>query len=154
MGNNNTSITIAISGKVESGQRAVYIDGELSHHIYETEVVRLLGEAHNSLWRTTPTAGADLGMRLYNLFNRGNATLTGIVDGGREVDKNVHIYLRVPVELTQLPFELLHNGEFVLLRHNIHVIRLVEDRGKLSPVELKKEPLKMLFMACSPTDVH
>ncbi|MBF0336386.1 MAG: CHAT domain-containing protein [Nitrospirae bacterium] len=44
------------------------------------------------------------------------------------------------------------DGSFVLLNHNIHIIRLVDDRGKLASVVTKQEPLRMLFMACSPTD--
>ncbi|MBF0336385.1 MAG: CHAT domain-containing protein [Nitrospirae bacterium] len=155
MGDNHTSIVAAISGKVESGRRAVYIDGELSHHIDEEKVVKLLGEARNSLWRTDPVAGADLGMRLYNLLNCSAGTLQRLIGNTRAAaDKHTHLYLQVPYDLTQLPFELLHNGSFVLIHHNIHVIRLVDNLGRLTSDVSKREPLKMLFMACSPTDMH
>ncbi|MBF0537799.1 MAG: hypothetical protein HQL03_06045 [Nitrospirae bacterium] len=60
MGDNNTRITLAISG-VDNGQRAIHIDGELSHHIDEGEVATLLTEARRNLWRHGPDAGARLG---------------------------------------------------------------------------------------------
>ncbi|KJU87027.1 hypothetical protein MBAV_000769 [Candidatus Magnetobacterium bavaricum] len=153
MGYNNASITLAISS-VADGQRAVYIDGMLSHYVTESEVADLLAQTRKNLWRTDPAAGAAIGGQLYDLLNRGAGTLQWTVDSARATGAHTHLYVQTPYELTQLPFELLHNGGFVLHNHNIHVIRLVEDRGKLSPVEPKKEPLRMLFMACSPTDLH
>ncbi len=153
MGYNNTSITLAISS-VADGQHAIYIDGMLSHYIYETEVAYLLAETRRNFWRHDPVAGATLGRQLYDLLNRGAGTLAGLIDTTRVAGAHTHLYVQTPYELTQLPFELLHNGGFILLNHNIHVVRLVDDRGRLATVEPKKEPLRMLFMACSPTDLH
>ncbi|KJU84054.1 hypothetical protein MBAV_003730 [Candidatus Magnetobacterium bavaricum] len=147
------NVTIKISDAV-NGQHAVHIAGGLSHHIAQDEVAKLLTLTRNNLWCTDRIAGANLGMQLYNLLNRSAGTLQTIVDAARADGKHTHLHLQVPYELTQLPFELLHNGSWLLLVHNIHVIRLVEDRGELTAMKQKEEPLRMLFMACSPTDLH
>ncbi|MBV6341500.1 tetratricopeptide repeat protein [Candidatus Magnetobacterium casense] len=149
------NITITISGKGENDQRAVHIDGAFSHHIAEAEVTALLAETRKNLWRTDTVAGAEIGKRLYAMLNSNVGTLQRIIDAARAVGvrEHTHLYLQVPYDLTQLPFELLHNGSFVLLAHNIHVIRLVEDRGKSSQEQPRTEALRMLFMACSPTNL-
>ncbi|MBF0338742.1 MAG: tetratricopeptide repeat protein [Nitrospirae bacterium] len=144
-------ITIAILPAAD-GQHPVWINDELSYHITEAEVAALLTETRKNLWRTDTSAGAALGRRLYDLLNRGSGALQGIIANARATGAHTHLYVQTPYELTQLPFELLHNGSFVLLAHNIHVIRLVDDRGRLATVAPKKEALRMLFMACSPTD--
>ncbi|KJU84747.1 hypothetical protein MBAV_003059 [Candidatus Magnetobacterium bavaricum] len=47
----------------------------------------------------------------------------------------------------------MHNdSSFLLLNHNIHIIRLVEERGEANRGEADGGPL--LFMACSPTDLR
>ncbi len=148
-GDRNT-ITISILAAAD-GQRPVHVNGEPSHHIAETEVAALLAETRENLWRTDPAAGAKLGKRLYALLNRGAGTLQGIIANATATGAHTHLYVQTPDELTQLPFELLHNGSFVLLAHNVHVIRLVEYRGKLATVAPKEEAIRMLFMACSPT---
>ncbi|MBF0609182.1 MAG: tetratricopeptide repeat protein [Magnetococcales bacterium] len=147
------NVTIKISDAV-NGQHAVHIAGELPHHIAQDEVAKLLTLTRNNLWCIDPTAGSNIGMLLYNLLNRSAGTLQTIVDAARANGEHTHLHLQVPYELTQLPFELLHNGSWLLLTHNIHVIRLVEDRGELTAMKQKEEPLRMLFMACSPTDLH
>ncbi|MBV6343586.1 CHAT domain-containing protein, partial [Candidatus Magnetobacterium casense] len=149
-----SSITIAIL-PAAGDQHLVRINGNPSHHITEAEVAALLAQTRRNLWRYDATAGAALGGQLYDLLNRGAGTLAGIIATARTagISGHTHLYVQTPYELTQLPFELLHNVSFVLLNHNIHVIRLVDNRGKLAVVESKKEPLKMLFMACSPTDL-
>ncbi|MBF0537015.1 MAG: tetratricopeptide repeat protein [Nitrospirae bacterium] len=146
------SVTLKISDAV-NGQRAVYINGVLSHHVAEDEVSKLLTETSYNLWRADPGSGAAIGMQLYKLLNRGKGMLKGIVDSTRVAGENTNLYIQTPYELTPLPFELLNNGKFVLLHYNVHVIRLVEDRGELTPVVPKREPLRMLFMACSPADL-
>ncbi|MBF0591178.1 MAG: tetratricopeptide repeat protein [Nitrospirae bacterium] len=147
------SITIKISDATD-GKHAVYIDDELSHHVGKDDVAALLAETQENLWHTDPVKGAELGKKLYDMLNCGAGTLQGIIDAARGYGEDKSLYLQTPYELTQLPFELLNNGGFVLLNRNIHIIRLVEDRGERAQIELKKTPLKMLFMACSPMDLH
>ncbi|KJU82314.1 hypothetical protein MBAV_005491, partial [Candidatus Magnetobacterium bavaricum] len=147
-----SSITISILAAA-GGQREVHVNGGLSHHIADAEVARLLAETRKELWRTDPFAGAALGKQLYDLLNRGAGTLLGIIKTAGAMDTDTHLYVQTPYDLTQLPFELLHIGSFILPTHNIHVVRLVDDRGKPATVAPKKEPLRMLFMACSPTDL-
>ncbi|MES0336780.1 MAG: tetratricopeptide repeat protein [Candidatus Magnetobacterium sp. LHC-1] len=153
MSNGQSSITIAIS-PAASGQCNVNINGALSYNISAAEVADLLAETRKNLWRHDPNAGAALGRRLYDLLNRGAGTIQALIDTARATGAHTHLYVQTPYELTQLPFELLHNGSFVLPNHNIHIIRLVDDRGKLAEVETKQEPLRMLFMACSPTNLR
>ncbi|MBF0606178.1 MAG: hypothetical protein HQL61_01330 [Magnetococcales bacterium] len=151
MGNNNISITMTISSAA-NGSHAVHINNEPPYHIAGDAVAELLTETRKNSWRTDPAAGAALGGQLYDLLNRG-ATLQGIFDAARDANKHATLYLQTPYDLTQLPFELLNNGGWLLLNHNVHIIRLVEDRGKSAQVAPKQEPLTMLFMACSPTDL-
>ncbi|MBF0608918.1 MAG: CHAT domain-containing protein [Magnetococcales bacterium] len=150
---NNTSITLKISDAVND-QRAVYINGILSHHVTEDKITTLITDAGQNLWSDNPAAGAKLGRQLYDLLNRGTGMLQEIIGSARDAETHAHLYLQTPYELTHLPFELLNDGGFVLLRDDIHVIRLTENRGGRSQVTPKKTPLNMLFMACSPTDAH
>ncbi|MBF0608305.1 MAG: hypothetical protein HQL61_12240 [Magnetococcales bacterium] len=152
MGDNKTSITLKISD-ADNGRHSVYVNGTLSCHIDQDEVAALLAETRKDSWRSDSARGADIGRQLYSMLNRAAGALQWIVDGARLADTHAHIYLQTPYELTQLPFELLHNGSWLLLNHNIHAIRLVDERGRLTPAVTKQEPLRMLFMACSPTDL-
>ncbi len=155
--NNNADITLKISDAV-NGQRTVHVSGDSSHHdavshqVAEDELTRLLAETRQNRWRTEQEAGVALGVKLYDLFNRNTNTLQRLIDKAMKTGGHTNLYIQTPYDLTQLPFELLNNGGFVLINHNMHVIRLVEQRNELNPVERKKEPLRMLFMACSPTD--
>ncbi|MBV6342905.1 CHAT domain-containing protein [Candidatus Magnetobacterium casense] len=151
MDNNNISITMTISSAA-NGSHAVHINNEPPYHIKEADVAALLTETRKNSWRTDHNAGAKLGRQLYDLLNR-DAKLQGIFDAARDANKHATLYLQTTYDLTQLPFELLNNGGWLLLEHDIHIIRLVEDRGKSAQVAPKQEPLTMLFMACSPTDL-
>ncbi|MBF0317854.1 MAG: tetratricopeptide repeat protein [Nitrospirae bacterium] len=154
MEDNNTNITIKILD-ASKGQYAVYIDDALSHHVGEGDIARILTRTRNNRWRNNHDVGVELGMQLYDLLNRGTVTLQNTVDAAKADSGHTNLYLQMPYKLTQLPFELLHNGSFfVLLKHDIHVIRLVEDRGELSRVEPDDGTIRMLFIACSPTDLH
>ncbi|MBF0606841.1 MAG: CHAT domain-containing protein [Magnetococcales bacterium] len=147
------SVIFKISADVANGFREVYINGALSHHVAEDEVATLLRETRYNLWRTDPGRGSDLGMRLYNILDRAG-TLKQLVKAARVTGKHTNICIQTPYDLTPLPFELFNNGSFIVLTYNVHVIRLVERRGELSPVVSRREPLRMLFMACSPVDLH
>ncbi|MBF0609148.1 MAG: CHAT domain-containing protein [Candidatus Magnetobacterium sp. LHC-1] len=146
-----SSISIKISDTAND-RREVHINGELSYHINEDELTGIVRETHKSLWEEDGANGAEIGKSLYKLLNRSAGKLQEIIRAARDTNTHATLYLQTPYELTQLPFELLNDGSFVLLDHNIHIIRLVDERGSLASVTSKKGPINMLFMACSPKD--
>ncbi|MBF0337979.1 MAG: CHAT domain-containing protein [Nitrospirae bacterium] len=155
MGNNDSTKNIRIRiSDAAGGKYQVHINDEMSHNINEYDVATLLKEANNNLWCYNSDAGADIGRRLYDLLNGSAGMLQGIINSSRGAGVHTNLYIQTSRELMQLPFELLNNGDWVLLNRNIHIIRLIDDRNKLNLPKPKKEPLRMLFMACSPTDTH
>lgn len=67
-------------------------------------------------------------------------------------NRTLYLNLNLPLELTEIPFEILYHNGFISMQPNVHIIRKVADKT----AELNKEnrPLKILFIAASPIDLE
>ncbi len=66
---------IQVAEDVADGQRALFIDDQLSHQLDETQLQSLLKSARLQTWTSNPSEGRQLGTELYGLLNGGGGKL-------------------------------------------------------------------------------
>jgi tetratricopeptide (TPR) repeat protein len=147
---------IHISPDIIDNKRAIIWNEMPSHHVEEEDIQECLNEARNQLWKPSPLEGARLGARLYRILNGSGGMLATHIRDCRAQGESLYLYIGLPSELNALPFEIIWDREFLLLESHpqTFIIRKVNDRSRLKEVTPQKRPLKVLFMACSPVDLH
>lgn len=142
----------SIDKEVSNGERGIYFDEILSHHIGEKELQEILKRSRISAWKSDKKEGQELGTHLFHIFNGSGGKLSEKIKKSYERGEPLHLYFAIPFELDALPIELLFDKHFLPLESNIHIIRQVTDRNRLKNIVPEKRILKILFMACSPMD--
>ncbi|MBU7019148.1 MAG: CHAT domain-containing protein, partial [Theionarchaea archaeon] len=101
-------------------------------------------------WHKSVNASQKIGERLFNILNSDQLLVKSLEEA------NMHgelLHLSIRNEgLPDLPFELLYSNGF-LVPSRIHLIRRISDYGCKKKLEISKDPLKVLFIACSPEGV-
>jgi tetratricopeptide (TPR) repeat protein len=145
---------IKISEKFDNEKRAVYIDEnpEPDYFVEEDELQEFLRETRYGHWSNNSQKGIGLGQKLYNLLNRNNGQIQQALDEYTTSKLELFFYLTLPPDLTEIPFELLYDHEFISLKPNVHFVRLVSE--KTATLRKENKPLKILFVAASPTDLE
>ncbi len=146
-------MNIQIDGPKDN-QRGVRIDDSPHPDFYiaEKELQELLKEARKGLWSDNAENGIRLGKQLFNLLNRNSGQLQQEIEECTNYKREFNLYLSLPKDLTEIPFELLYNHDFIFLKTNSHVIRMVgNSKAELPTVD---RPLKLIFVAASPTDLE
>src|SRR5215467_4008525 len=146
-------VAIKIDPRVADDKRAVYWNEELSHHIDESDVQQALQEARKDAWKSSVTDGTALGAQLYEMLNGSGGQLSAAVKDASQKGEPLHLYLDIPFAIDALPVELLHRQRFLALESDRHLIRRVTDRNRLKDMRPERRLLKLLFMACSPTNL-
>ncbi|KJU86095.1 hypothetical protein MBAV_001713 [Candidatus Magnetobacterium bavaricum] len=145
------NLEIKIELDTEVNKHKVFIDQKAQCYINPEALTVLFRDAANGLWRGNTQSAIDLGSQLYDILNG----LDKKVESGlkKAVGKNepLTIYLEAPVEFYALPFELIYNGDFLLLGTDIQLIWLVNRRGQARG--RRDTQMKLLFMACAPNDL-
>ncbi|MBF0464339.1 MAG: CHAT domain-containing protein [Nitrospirae bacterium] len=124
-----------------------------SHSVDEKSVQTALESLKLNHWSNNPAEGARLGKTLFDILNGTGGTLASKIKEASDTDDILNIFLKLPDELNDLPFELINNGGFLLLTHRINMLRLAALRGKDKKRKPNNDPLKLLFMASSPAGV-
>jgi len=122
------------------------------HDLDATALQELLKESEQR-YHTGRGALAALGQRLYAWLNPTEAPW---LDGMRQEHRDLCLYITVEQRLRHLPWELLQDrGGFLCGDPNrpFAPMRRVHDRV-LDGIETQNRPLRILFMASSPLDVH
>ncbi|MBF0538890.1 MAG: tetratricopeptide repeat protein [Nitrospirae bacterium] len=147
----NLDIKIEFDKAVNKNKIAIGPKG--LYYINPASLTLLLKDTANGLWHNSVQSAIDLGSRLYDILNG----LEKLIESGLKeaIRKNepLTIYLEVPVEFYALPFELIYNGDFLLLGADIQLIWLVNRRGQTRGRQTRRGQMKLLFMACAPTDL-
>src|SRR5215510_8721107 len=146
-------VAIKIEPHVADDKRAVYWNEELSHHIDESDVQQALQKARTNAWKSSATDGTALGVRLYEMLNGSGGQLSAVVKEASQKGEPLHLYLDIPFAIDALPVELLHRQGFLALESDCHLIRRVTDRNRLKAAKPERRLLKLLFLACSPTNL-
>ncbi|MBF0319803.1 MAG: CHAT domain-containing protein, partial [Nitrospirae bacterium] len=137
-----------------SGCRDVLYDGVKSHDIKEAKLQVIIKKANLVLWNSERDEGVEIGKKLYDFINGSGGQLNKIKKAAVSESKNLYVYLDVGPELTHLPFELMRDDAgFLFLNETRLLVRMVNENGWEKPIEPENRPLKMIFMACSPTDL-
>jgi tetratricopeptide (TPR) repeat protein len=101
-------------------------------------------------WHTSVNVSQKIGERLFDILNSSQFLVKSLEEANMRGEL-LHVSIRNE-GLPDLPFELLYNNEF-LVPSRIHLIRRISDYGCKKKLEISKDPLKVLFMACSPEGV-
>lgn len=155
MPNNDRRIKVKIAAKADGAKgRVVFYEGAASHEIDETALQGVIERAARELWRSDSNEGIAIGAQLYDFINGSDGKLHKIISDAVSRRENLYIYLDAPPDLTHLPFELMcDDKQFLFLDERRQLIRLVSEDGWHTKIEPENRPLKMIFMACSPTDL-
>jgi len=144
--------SIKIEKTVKDNKRIVYWDNIPSFNVDEEELRGILREAETGQWQTRATHGVSIGRKIYEMLNRNSGQLQSTLQLSYDRNEPLLLYFDLPLELNSIPFELLHNSEFLTISHNVHIIRKVTDRGCSRKDTPSNRPLKILFTACSPIE--
>ncbi len=144
---------IKVANDALNGQRALYIDDQLSHQLDETKLQALLKSAQLQAWTSNPSEGQQLGTELYALFNGSGQKLKELTQSRDNRGQPLFLYFDLPFALDALPIELLHDQHFLSLRSDTCIIRRITDRNRLADKQPEQRALCLLFMACSPLDL-
>ena len=141
-------------GELVDGNRGVFIDDnpEPNYYIEENELQNLLKETRLGLWSNDQIEGQKLGKSLFNLFNRNNGELSTVLEKNITENKDLFLYLSLPLELAEIPFELLYNNDFIAVQDKAHIIRTVKEKG--TSLERENRLLKILFVSASSVDLE
>ncbi|MBU7046737.1 MAG: CHAT domain-containing protein, partial [Theionarchaea archaeon] len=101
-------------------------------------------------WHKSVNVSQKIGERLFNILNSDQFLVKSLEEANMHGEL-LHVLIRNE-GLPDLPFELLYNNGF-LIPSRIHLIRRISDYGCKKELEISKDPLKVLFMACSPEGV-
>ena len=140
--------------QIVAGKWAIHIDNnpDPSHYVEDSELQALLKEARYGHWSVNPEAGQELGRRLFTLLNRNNGQLQDALDECAQSDSELFLYVSLPMEFTEIPFELLYYNGFIALKPKVHIVRPVSE--KTASIQKEDRPLKILFVAASPLDLE
>jgi hypothetical protein len=124
---------ITLSREVKNSKRAVLYNSELSHHINEQDLQEALKDSASNMWKSSPEGGAALGAVLFRFLNGSSGKLHALLDESFTAGEPLFLSHDMPFELTSLPFELLWDGGFVLLRNFPHLSlsRIVSSRKRM-----------------------
>ncbi|MBF0458737.1 MAG: hypothetical protein HQK99_12680 [Nitrospirae bacterium] len=155
MPDDDRRIKIKIAAKTEDANgRVVLYDGVASHEIDEEALQGVVERATREIWKSDRNEGIAIGAKLYDFINGSGGALSKIINDAVSRHENLYIYLDAPPDLTHLPFELMcDEHRFLFLDERRQLIRLVREDGWHTKIEPENRPLKMIFMACSPTDL-
>jgi len=145
---------VKVEEEVEKGKRGIILDDshKPSYYVEENELQDLLKEARYGEWSDLQEEGQELGKRLFNLLNRNSGELQNALENSANAKSKLLLNLYLPLELTEIPFEVLYYNDFIALQPNVHIVRKVAD--KTSEIEIENRPLKILFVAASPIDLE
>ncbi len=144
------SVSLHISAKLHDDQKTCtlsYTDHG-APNTCTTALPKLVAESLLGAYEYTPALGAAL----YQLLDGDNRYLARAREQARHNGETLALHLSLDPALQDLPFELLHDGHF-LLPGEMHLIRQAGDRGRDRMLAPANRPLKLLFIACSPIDL-
>ncbi len=146
---------VKIAMDVVDGKRSIDWNNLPSHFVKEDELQDAVDEASSNLWKSDPASGARLGSKLFRFLNGSGGKLLSVLDEAYSKAEPLYLYIQLPFNLSGLPFELIKDEDFLLIKDQpkVFLIRRVSERGYLKRLEPQKRPLRVLFMACSPKEL-
>ena len=143
---------IQIDDPGKEGVRWVSYNGRRNHRLDLPQLEKTLEEAQSHLWSKHPDLGKNLGQLLFALLNGTGDLLTNLLKDRLETGDQSPLFLQLPKDLHDLPFEIIYENGFLAIRHQLAIVRQVSPRNLRNPEGPAKRPVRILFMACSPQD--
>ncbi len=113
------------------------------------DIHRIEKKCRDFRWNKSTDLSCKIGKELYDLLNGDRQTLTRALKEAGDHGENLHLYVRPEGPISDLPFELLYQTDF-LVPSDIHLVRRVSDWGHKRSLQPEKRSLRVLFIACSP----
>jgi tetratricopeptide (TPR) repeat protein len=110
-------------------------------------------EETQRLW-LLPMHQLIIGQKLFRFLDGDDHHFQQALDKANQQIESLQVNLRTCKQTADWPFELLAKDNTFLLPQGLHLVRTVLEKGKEKDVPPKNRPLKLLFMACSATDVQ
>ena len=117
---------------------------------FETSAVGILPEEITTLWHH-PEHRLKTGHKLFRFLDGKDGHLQKALACARELTRPLTLRVYADKKTAAWPFELLAAESYLLIQ-DMHLVRGVSAGGKKEPVPPQKQPLKLLFMACSPLE--
>jgi len=113
-------------------------------------IAELRKQCRDFRWNRSAAARVEIGAALFALLNGDAGRLVRALREADQHGENLQLLLSVDGPVADLPFELLHEGDFVVPTRGVHIVRQVSDYGSEKTPQAEDHPLRLLFMACSP----
>ena len=117
------------------------------------EIFKLEELSQDFKWNQSLDLSQQIGKRLFAILNGDNQAVIRSLKEADAYGERLHVIVRGEGAVSNLPFELLYHGEF-LVPSRMYLTRQVSDRGRKRSPMPENRPLKILFMACSPLDAY
>lgn len=117
------------------------------------EIHKLEEQCRDFRWNQSPYLSKQIGKLLFDILNGDRQALIRAIEEADSYGKKLKVVIKAEGSVSNLPFELLYHNDF-LVPSKLHLIRQVSNWGIKSTLEPEDRPLRILFMACSPIDVH
>ncbi len=100
-------------------------------------------------WNQSSSLSQQVGEKIFNLLNGDRQTLTRSLEKADANGECLQIQIRPDGPVSDLPFELLYDQNYLALSR-AHIVHRISDWGCDKNPKPKSRPLKILFIACSP----
>ncbi len=105
-------INVKIGSKISDKQRAISLNDEVSHHVQDNELQKILDIARKNAWKNKHSAGKELGADLFKLLDRSSGKFSSLIKDAFNIDEQLYLYFDIPFEIDAIPFELLFDEQF------------------------------------------
>jgi tetratricopeptide (TPR) repeat protein len=117
------------------------------------EIRKLEELSRNFDWNQSQDLSRQVGERLFAILNGDTQAVVRSLKEADDHGERLRMIVSGEGTASDLPFELLYHDGF-LVPSKMYLTRQVSDRGRKRSPRSENRPLKILFMACSPTDAY
>ena len=117
------------------------------------EIRKLEELSRNFDWNQSQDLSRQVGEQLFAILNGDTQAVVRSLKEADDHGERLRMIVSGEGPASDLPFELLYHDSFIV-PSRAYLTRQVSDRGRKMTPTLDNRPLKILFMACSPTDAY
>jgi tetratricopeptide (TPR) repeat protein len=117
------------------------------------EIRKLEELSRNFDWNQSQDLSRQVGEQLFAILNGDTQAVVRSLKEADDHGERLRMMVSGEGPASDLPFELLYHNSFIV-PSRAYLTRQVSDRGRKRSPRSENRPLKILFMACSPTDAH
>ena len=117
------------------------------------EIRKLEELSRNFDWNQSQDLSRQVGEQLFAILNGDTQAVVRSLKEADDHGERLRMIVSGEGPASDLPFELLYHDSFIV-PSRAYLTRQVSDRGRKRTPASDNRPLKILFMACSPTDAY